>query len=68
MTAILENTVRQVKLAKAEKAFDAGVAVYGSVANRLRSLDCRTKEEAVKMLASVQAVRIYKLAGKVVVE
>lgn len=61
-------TIKQVKLAKAEKSFDEGVAVYGSVEARLRSLDCKTREEAIKMLAVVQTVRVYKVNGHVVVE
>jgi len=64
----MDAIVKAVKLAKAEKAFDAGVAIYGSVEERLRSLDCKTREEAISMLAVVQKVRIFKANGKVVVE
>lgn len=67
-TATLDDVIKSVKLAKAEKMFDDGVAVYGSLAARLRSLDCNTKQEAVQMLSVVQEVRIYKANGKVVVE
>jgi len=67
-TATLDDIIESVKLAKAEKMFDDGVASYGSIAARLKSLDCKTKQEAVKMLSVVQEVRIYKANGKVVVE
>jgi hypothetical protein len=60
--------IKQVKMAKAEKSFDEGVLVYGSVEARLRSLDCKTREEAIKMLSVVQTVRVYKVNGKVVIE
>ena len=59
---------KSVKTAKAEKAIDNNVSVYGSESAALRSLDCTSKAEAVKMLAHVQTVKIYKADGKVVVE
>lgn len=65
---MLDTMISQVKAAKAEKAFDDGVDVYGSVKSRLRSLDCKNREEAIRMLTHVQTVRIYKIDGKVVVE
>lgn len=65
---MLDQIIAQVKAAKAENQFDEGVAVYGTVASRLRSLDCQTREEAIQMLTKTQTVKIYKVNGKVVVE
>lgn len=65
---LLELEVKAVKLAKAEKAFARGVATYGSVPAALKAYDCKTRVEAVKMLATVQPVQIYKVAGMVIVE
>lgn len=62
------QTIKQLKLEKAEKAFDAGISVYGSIEARLRSLDCKSREEAIKMLAVVQEVRVYKVDGIIVME
>lgn len=59
--------IDRVKRAKAERAFDEGVAAYGSVEARLQSLDCTSREEAIAMLAAVQAVSIYKSNERVVI-
>lgn len=64
----LQVALECVKRSKAEKVFEHDVVVYGSIANCLRALDCRSREEAVAMLAKVQSVRIYKIHGKVVIE
>lgn len=64
MTA-LETLIAATKIEKAAKLFDANAPVYGSEAAYLKSLDCRTKAEAVKMLAEVQKVSIRKVDGVV---
>lgn len=64
----MTDIINAVKVAKAEKAFDHNVEVSGSEAAALKSLDCTSRSEAVKMLAHVQSVKIYKVNGKVVVE
>lgn len=65
---ILDLQIRAAKLRRAKKVFDAGIPIYGSLAARLRSLDCKTEAEAVRMLAAVQDVKIYKVNGEVIVE
>lgn len=65
---ILDLRIRAAKLRRAKVAFDAGIPIYGSLAARLRSLDCKTEAEAVRMLAAVQDVKIYKVNGIIVVE
>jgi hypothetical protein len=65
---MIKQLIAEIKLAKAEQTFEQGIAIYGTVENRLRSLDCKTRDEAIKMLAKVQQVKIHKINGKVVVE
>jgi hypothetical protein len=64
----MNEVINAVKVAKAEKAFDKNVQVYGSESAALKSLDCTSKSEAVRMLSHVQTVKIYKANEKVVVE
>ena len=63
----LETLIRATQITKAEKAFEDGIAVYGSVEARLRSLDCKTKREAVLMLAVVQPYSVCKVNGVICV-
>lgn len=68
MSPLLEARIREVKLEKAERSFRAALAAYGSLSACLRSLDCRTREEALRMLAAVQEVHIYKVDGVIRVD
>jgi hypothetical protein len=65
---MLDEIIKQVKRSKAEMAFDDGVKLYGSLQSRLRSLDCKDREEAIRMLTTVQSVRVYKVCGRIIVE
>lgn len=69
MTAIeREQAIEQVKIAKAEMLFDDNIRVYGSEEAALRSLDRKTRAEAVDMLKHVMTYRFRKIDGKVIVE
>jgi hypothetical protein len=65
---MLDEIIKQVKRSKAEKAFDDSVRVYGSLQSCLRSFDCKDRDEAIRMLTTVQSVRVYKVCGRIVVE
>lgn len=64
----IEETIRAVKIGKATALFWDNVKGYGGKEAALRALDCYTVEEAVRMLAVVQEVSIFKINGKVVVQ
>ncbi len=64
----IEETIQAVKIGKATALFWDNVKRCGSKQAALRALDCVTVEEAVRMLAVVQEVSIFKINGKVVVQ
>ncbi len=63
-----EAAIMTVKHAKATKLFWKDVETYGSETHALRALDCKTRDEAIDMLAEVQTVKIFKQGGKVVLQ
>ncbi len=68
MSTQIQQAVSEVKLAKAERMFWDNVEIYGSERHALRALDCINREEAIRMLAVVQKVSIFKINGRVVVQ
>jgi hypothetical protein len=65
MFSQLDALIAAAKIEKAGKLFDQNEKVYGSREAYLKSLDCKTREEAVEMLAEVQEVSIRKVDGVV---
>lgn len=64
----LETRIAEVKTAKATENYWHAVGRYGTESHALRALDCRNRDEAIKMLAVVQTVSIFKREGKVVIQ
>ncbi len=63
MSPALEARILEVKLEKATKMFDRGNVTYGSEVEHLRSMDCETREEAIRMLLVVQTYSVCKIEG-----
>jgi phage-related protein len=63
-----EAAIMTVTHAKATNLFNKDIETYGSQAAALRALDCKTRDEAIAMLANVQTVKIFKQGGKVVLQ
>ena len=67
-TSHMELAVETVKYAKASKLFWQDVETYGSESHALRALDCKNRDEAIAMLATVQTVKIFKQDGRVILQ
>lgn len=68
MNADTQAKIRFAKLTKATALYWSSVKTYGSESHALRALDCRSRAEAVAMLAEVQPVSVFKCAGEIIVQ